>query len=129
MARKNVLKPYKVLSAQSLASNFQSNPTSITYGDNCAYQINITTTDSIGTFSVQASLDYEKDPVSNTVINPGNWVDLSLSGGTPFANAANDKIIINLNQLPFSAIRLSYTSTTPGTGHCDSYVMTKQLGG
>lgn len=128
MARKNVLSPYKILSNQSLVADFQSPPTIIPYADNCAYQINITTIDSIGTFSVQGSLDYQVDTNGN-VTNSGHWVTLSLAGGTPFANAANDNIIINLNQLPFNAIRLAYTAGTPGTGTCDAYVMTRQIGG
>ncbi len=128
MARKNVV-VYKVANAQSMAANFTTSPTLIKYLDNMAYQINISTTDSVGTFAVEASLDYAVDEVGNTVTNLGNWVPLNLAGGVPFAAAANDTILIDLNQLPFNAIRLSYTSGTAGTGHCDIYIMARQLGG
>lgn len=128
MARKNVLLPHKILSNQSLAADFTSTPTVVAYADNCSYQINITTSDSQGTFSVEGSLDYAVDMTGN-VTNAGNWVPLSLAGGTPTVTGADDQIIINLNQLPFYAIRLAYTSTVAGTGTCSAYVMTKQIGG
>lgn len=127
MSRKNVNR-YRLVSSQSLSSSFNSAPTMITYMDNCSYQINITTTNSIGTFSVQASNDHQDQQGVQQPL-AGNWVDLPLSGATaaPVANAANDNIIINLNQLPFNAIRLVYTSTTPGTGTADIWVEEKMI--
>lgn len=128
MARKDVLTPYQLLTNQSLASSFQSVPTMITFTDNIGYQINIVTSDSTGSFYVQGSVDYQKD-MNGNVTNAGNWVDLTLSGGIPTAGAANDQIIISLNQLPFNAIRLRYAPTINGTGTCNAFIMTKQVGG
>lgn len=128
MARKNIL-VYEVAAAHSLSASFQTAATVINYLDNCSYQINITTSDSIGTFSVQGSNDYQVSDPMGVIVNSGHWIDLTLGGGTPFANAANDNIIIDLNQLPFSAIRLTYTATTPGTGTCDIFLTCKQVGG
>ena len=127
MARKNVLR-HEVAVAQSLAASFETAPTVVTYLDNCSYQINVTTSNSIGTFSVQGSNDYNVSLPSNTVTDNGTWADLDL-GGTPIVNAANDVILINLNQLPFTAIRVAYTSGTAGTGVCDIILIAKQLGG
>ena len=62
------------------------------------------------------------------MVNPGNWINLVLAGGTPFVAAANDQILIDLNQLPFTAIRLSYTSTIAGTGVADIFITARQLG-
>ncbi len=126
MSRKNTL-PYRVASAQSLAADFNSAPTLIRNSDNIGYQINITTTNSIGTFQVQGSNDYTVSEVSNIVTNPGNWVAIDL-GGSPIANAANDTILIDLKQLPFNAVRIAYDSSTPGTGTCDIYILTKSVG-
>lgn len=128
MARKNTLY-YKVAEAQSLSSSFISSPTVVTYLDNCAYQLNVTTTNSIGTFKVQGSLDYKISEPGTEVQNPGQWADLPLGGGTPFVNAANDTILIDLNQIPFSALRIVYTAGTPGTGTVDIMFVSKQLGG
>lgn len=131
MSRKNVVTK-KIATAQSLGATFNSEPTVIQWLDNVAYQINVTTSNSTGTFAVQASLDYEPsgsvDPISPGGVT-GNWVDLELSGGTPSVAAANDSILIDLNQLPYKAIRLRYTSTIAGTGTCDIYINSRQLGG
>lgn len=127
MSRKNVL-PYKIATAQSLATSFTTAPTVITYTDNISYQINITTSNSTGTFAVETSDDYQKDPTTNALINAGRWVPLTLSG-VPTVAAANDTIDIALNQVPYGAIRLSYTSAVAGTGVCDIYFLSKQVGG
>lgn len=135
--RKNYLNAYvnatqassSVQLTQTMATSFTSLPTVIRYLDNCSYQINITTIDSVGTFSVQGSNDYNITEPGSYVANPGNWIALTLGGGTPFANGANDNIIIDLNQLPFSAVRLTYTATTAGTGTCQIIVNNKEVGG
>ncbi len=128
MSRKNVLKPYLVAASQSLSTSFTTNPTLILFADNIAYQVNVTTTNSTGSFAVQVSQDYQIDETTNTVINTGTWDTLTLSG-SPTVSGANDVIVINLNQLPFYAIRLAYTSSVAGTGTCNIYVSHKQIGG
>lgn len=127
--RKNILSPtIPLATAQSLAANFTTVPTIIDYLDNVAYQINVSTTNSTGTFSVQASLDYEQ---GNGLDNArtGNWVTLTLGGSTaaPVVAAANDSIMIYLNQLPYRAVRLSYASTVAGTGTASIYIMSKMI--
>lgn len=128
MARKLILRE-EISAAQSLAANFTSVPTMIPYMDNCSYQINITTTNSTGTFAVQASDDYIQQ-TQDVKGNPGNWVTLPLGGATaaPVAAAANDTILIDLNELPFNAVRLVYTSTIAGTGTADIWLFNKSLG-
>lgn len=128
MSRKNIL-IQQVATAQSLSSSFISSPTIISYMDNMSYQINCTTTDSIGSFALQISNDYSIDNLTGAVINPGNWNPIPLGGGTPTVNANDTVIDISLTQVPFSAIRLAYTSTTAGTGTCNIYFVSKQIGG
>jgi len=127
MSSKRALLPVVLASSQSLTTSFNSTPTVITYVDNVAYVINITTVDSTGTFAVQVSEDYAPPPQgSNTPANPGTWTTLTLSG-TPVAAGASDTIALSLNQLPFNAIRLAYTAITPGTGTCKITIQTKGL--
>lgn len=130
MARKSVL-PYVVAAAQSLTANFTTIPTVINYLDNVGYQITVTTTNSTGTFAVEVSNDY-RPPASGPefpVPNAGTWTPLTLGGSAvPNANATNDTITISLNQLPFSAIRLSYTSTVAGTGVAKIILFAKTVG-
>lgn len=123
------LNRYELLTNQSMAATFTSPVTVVSTQDNVSYQIDIRTTDSIGTFKIQASNDYSLIPGTTQVANSGHWVDLTLGGGTPSAAAANDDINISLNQVPFAALRLVYTSGTAGTGHCDVWVSSKRLGG
>lgn len=124
--RKNVLAPQLIASAQSLTANFNSAPTIINFLDNVAYQINATTTNSVGTFAVQASLDYQ--PADGFVeAVAGNWVTLTLGGGTPTIAAANNQIMVYLNQLPYKAVRLAYTSSVAGTGVADILIMAKMV--
>lgn len=129
MARKNVALK-QIESAKSLAADFTTEATVIQWLDNVAYQINVTTTNSVGSFIVQASLDYipSDNPMIDGMANSGNWVDLNLTA-TPVVNAANDSILIDLNQLPYKAIRLKYVKDTAGTGHCDIFVNARQMGG
>lgn len=126
--RKNILSPELISSAVSLAASFTSTPTMIPFLDNCAYQINVTTTNSTGTFSVEGSVDFvQETPLQRGVT--GNWVPLTLGGATanPVAAAANDNIIINLNQVPFNALRIRYASTIAGTGTANIYFMSKMI--
>lgn len=126
MSRSNIAL-YQLAPAQSLSTSFITQPTVINYLDNCAYQIDILTSDSIGTFKVQGSLDYKQNQPGLQIENAGHWVDMPLSG-SPSVSSANDDIMIDMNQIPFSAIRLVYTSTTAGTGIASIYVMGKKLG-
>lgn len=118
----------QIATAQSIATNVIFPVTTIRYLDNISYQINITTTDSQGTFKVQGSDDFKGDLTNTGVVSPGNWVDLPLSG-TPNANAANDSIIIDMSAMPFIATRLVYTSAVAGTGHVDVWIAGHRLGG
>lgn len=112
-----------------MAANFVTSPTIIRYLDNCCYQINMDGNGSTGSFSVEGSLDYAVNEANDDApVRAGNWIALNLSG-TPTAGGSSDQILIDLNQLPFNAIRLRYTSSVAGTGHCDVYVMSRQLGG
>lgn len=126
--RKNILPGVEIETNKSLAASFNSAITTISYLDNVAYQINIRTSDSTGIFKVQGSIDYKANSIGdNSQVGAANWVDLTLGGGIPSANGANDSIIIDLNQLPFNAVRLVYTSTIAGTGHCDIWIMAKEI--
>lgn len=117
MARKNIIAPVKIASAQSLAAAFQATATQVPYLDNVSLQLNVTTSDSTGTFKIQATVDSV------------NWIDLDLGGGVPDVAAANVNHLINLNQVPFNALRVSYVPTIAGTGVCDVWVEAKQVGG
>ena len=116
MARKNIIAPYLVASAQSMAANFTTAATTIDWMDNVFYQINITTSDSTGTFFPQVSIDgvnYNDLPVSATLVSA----------------AANDTLTYDLREVPGHKVRIRYASTIAGTGTCNVYIQAKQKGG
>ena len=127
MSRKAVLEPIYVTSTQavpiktqdglpvtqSLSASFSTVATSVKFQDNLSYQINITTTNSQGTFQLQGS----NDGVS--------YADLGTAG---VVAAANDVAVININQFPFAYMRLHYTSSVAGTGICSIVLMGRSVG-
>lgn len=118
---KNILRKYQILTAQSISASFTgATPVNIQYLDNIAIQLNITTSDGIGTFLVQASIDY--DPNTH---DSGNWVNLVLSP-SPTVASANNVILLDLNQLSFPWIRVSY-SRTSGTGTVSGFISGKEV--
>lgn len=100
---KHVLDPITLVSNQSLAASFTTPTTTVPFQDNLSYQINITTTDSTGTFNLQGSDDG---------VNFGN------TGNTIAVSAADDVGLISINQWPFKFVRVSYAPTIAGTGTC-----------
>lgn len=128
MARKNSFIS-KLLTAQSLAGSFTSPVTVVRGHDNISYQIDITTSNSTGSFALQGSNDYQPPGPIDGQANPGTWTTLPLSGGTPTAGGSNDTILIDINQYPFNAVRLQYTPTVAGTGTASIWIMCRQIGG
>lgn len=110
---KHVLDPISIASDQSLAASFNTPSTTVPFQDNLSYQINITTTDSTGTFNLQGSDDN---------------VNFANTGNTILVQAADDVGLISINQWPFKYVRLSYTSTVAGTGTCNIIFHARTVG-
>jgi len=125
VARKDVLAPIYVNStttspfefpiSQSLAANFNTISTNVLYKDSIAYQMNVTTSDSVGQFYLQESVDNV------------NFVDVGACGTV---NAANTSIVVEVDisrTAPW--IQLRYQVGTAGTGMCQILLTAKQVGG
>lgn len=136
MAKKDTLittlvNPVTNTTTFSLAASFNTPATVVRFLDNCSYQINVVTTDSVGSFAVEMSNDYYVNPVSGTIENSGNWIPLTLTsslGAIPTVAATSTNISINLNQLPFYAVRLAYSASTAGTGTATIFIADKVIG-
>lgn len=114
--RKNVLLPYKFLDAQSLASSFNSEVITIQYLDNVGITLACSgVTDNTGEFFVECSIDGE------------TWIDIEVSPQI-LLDDADDNILINLNNLPFSKVRLTFAPAggTPN-GVVTGYITAKEL--
>lgn len=109
--RKNILPPYKSLSAGDLSqATVTSSATNIEGYDNVAVQINATGTPT-GTFAIQASVDNV------------NWIDVDLPSAPTLSGSA-DQILVNMGDLAFPYLRTVYTRTS-GSGSADVWVTGK----
>ena len=114
--RKNVARSKKITDTQTLAANFNSDEYVITHLDNVGIMIVCgSVTDNTGEFKVEG---YVKGPI---------FEELTVSPLVQL-NDADQNFLLNLNQLPFEKIRITFTAAggTPD-GSCDIYVMSKEL--
>lgn len=109
------------LAALDLSANVTTDITNVQFLDNIGIQIAWIGTAPVGEIFVQTSNDY----IVNLI--PGTWTDLDF--GTPINITGNSgNHIININQVPFVAIRLFY-SRTSGTGTMTATAAFRQIGG
>lgn len=81
--------------------------------DNIGLQVSFSGT-MVGTLSVQCSIDNQ------------NYVDLTFSPPLAQPSGTNISYLIDLNQLPFPYLRVSYTNSS-GAGTLDVYLSAKDL--
>jgi hypothetical protein len=114
MGSKRIVDFDSLLVDQSMGATFQSPSTNILYTDRVGYQISFTTSDAIGTFSVEVSNDESV------------WVALTLS--TPItAASANDDAFIDV-ETAAKFVRLVYTRSS-GTGTLQAHMTAKSISG
>ena len=117
------LKPYPIIVAGQMSGNLTSDVTSINYLDNVSIELDFTG-NAQGAFAVEGSLSYFQDIYGNEV-NAGTWTPITLSPA-PVAVGVNGSILLDLNQLSFPWIRVTYTAVS-GTGTCDALISAKQI--
>lgn len=118
--RKNVLLPYHALVAGVMSTNLVSTITSAQYQDNIGIQIKWTSSDAVGTITVEASINY--DPHLGT----GDFVALTFDPALAQPSSDNGSYLINLNQLPYVYYRVSYARSS-GTGVLDVWFASKEV--
>ena len=121
MSRKAV-KTKRLLAAQSLAADFQTEWINISLGDNVGFLYATSdVTDNQGTFAIEVRMKDDNGLTSDEA-------ELSLSAVPTLADAdATD--FINLNQVPANQVRLTFTAAggTPD-GTADIWIHTKSMG-
>ncbi len=121
--RKNVIKPTKVLSAQSLAASFNGPSTNIQFLDRVGISINVTTSDAVGEFKLQGRISPSAQDGAS--LGPsGEWSDLDVD--TMTISSVDKSIVIDVLNTGLIEIRVSYTRTG-GTGTCDVWVSAKEV--
>lgn len=125
MARKNLATPTRVLPAQSLATSFNGPAMDVSYHDNVWITADCTAvTDNLGTFGVEV-----RNVPAEGKGAPSNWGTLTLDTVPTLTNSAQ-VIQINLNQVPFSQFRLTFSAAgTVPDGIADIWYTARQLGG
>lgn len=114
MGRSARLAPVAVVTApKSMAADFNSNSSTWENQEAISYQIDWTTSDSIGVFYLQTSLDGT------------SWVDVGACGTVA---SANDTSIVEYAQSGAYLTRIRYDATTAGTGTCSIKVSAKAVG-
>lgn len=111
MTLKPVILPVKLLENGDMSTALTSEVLHVQYMDNVGFQINVLTSDAYGDFSVEASIDGE------------NWSPLILSP-TVSSTGASSTFLVNINQTPFSQLRVVYEPTS-GDGYATVWTTAK----
>lgn len=88
--------------------------TDITYLDDIGFQFNVSTTDAIGTFVIEGSIDGE------------NWATVPSSSSGASLTGVSGTLLLSATLLPFPYIRAKYVRTS-GDGVCDGYISAKMI--
>jgi hypothetical protein len=118
LAAKNV-HTWKPLDAVSMSTDQTSEITDIKNLDNVGYIISWAGASPVGTVTVEVSNDKEDEPTIWHELDFGASIEITGNSGS------HD---ININQLPFSKIRIKYNRTS-GSGTLTAAMTMKQVGG
>lgn len=117
--RKNVLLPKHLLIDGDMSGNLTSDPISAQFQDNIGLQVEWTGSPS-GTFVVEASINWDER------LQTGSFYELDFNPELGSAAGSADGYLINLNQLPFSYYRVSYTAIS-SSGVLNVYATSKEI--
>lgn len=122
--RKNVILPFHLVSATSMAADITSIPTNGTFQDNVGIQVKWVSSDGVGVISIQGSINAVVNQAGTLV--SGDWYDLTFNPVLTQPNSNSGGYLINLNQVPYNFIRVKYTRTS-GTGTFDAWITEKEI--
>ena len=124
MGRKNVVRSYKMFDAVTISTDQSSTATNVLNLDNASIQVIWSGGGTpVGTITIEAT---NIDPDLPSFDSTTDYVTLTLSGTIAVSgNSGNHSII--LEEMPFYAIRLIYTSTS-GTATMSAYLSSKTIG-
>jgi len=107
---KRILQTYSMITDGDMSGDITGTAVNIQNLDNLAIQLVFTGTPT-GTFSVQGSVDNS------------TYIDVTLSP-SPVASGSGDSILINMNNVAFTWIRVKYNRTS-GTGTLNANIVAK----
>lgn len=121
MARKNVIHSFKMIDDGDASADITSSPTSTIHMDKASIRIEWSGTP-VGTVAIQAQQRKKDERIVEA-----NWFDVDL-GSTVTIDGTDTEHQILFNELPFTDLRVKYTSTS-GTGTINVKISAKQVGG
>ena len=116
MGRKNVIKSFKLIDSEDLATSFTTQNVNVINLDKASIHLSWTGTSPIGAFTVEARNGEDDD-----------WFELTLGGGTIDISGDSGDHQLNFFELPFTDIRLIYTATS-GIGTIEGFLSAKVTG-
>lgn len=119
MARKLVVKSYKLWDSADLSGNLTSNITNVIHLDKASIHVTWTGSSPDGTITVEATND---DPASLAPV----WRELDMGSAITVSGASGEHDLI-FNELPFNAVRLKY-AVSSGTGNINATIHSKSVG-
>ena len=119
MGRKNVVKSHSMFDAVDISTNQTSESTNVLNLDKASIQVNWSGTSPVGVLEIEAT---NQDPENSSSV----WRSLDLGAVVNISGNTGEHDII-LNEIPFWAIRLKYTSTS-GTGSLNATLTMKVVG-
>lgn len=125
MGNKDIIIPYKVAAAQSMASSFNAARTNIQYMDRVSISVDILSGNATGTFKLQGRTSLSTAELPKSQGPSTEWSDLPSTGQA--APASGSGIVWDILQTGLSEVRVVFTSTG-GTGTCDIWVASKRSG-
>jgi hypothetical protein len=130
--RKNVLLPFYAVGVVAdgaivsgdMSANIVSPVTVAQYFDNIGFQIAWASADAIGTIAIEGSIDYqERGPLG---VPSGTFYALTFDPILNQPNSNNGGYLVNVNQFPFTAYRVTYTRSS-GSGAMTVYWTGKMI--
>lgn len=120
MGDKRVLAPFHTLVDESMGASFTSEPTNALNQDNIGIQISWTSADAVGSIAIEASIDWDHR------LETGNFYPLTFDPVLDQPSSNNGGYLVNLNQLPYTWYRISYTRSS-GTGVFNAWITSKAV--
>lgn len=115
MGRKNIVKSFKMFDEEDISVNAQSATTNIETLDKASIHVMWSGTAPLGVLTVETRNG------TNDV-----WHVLDMGGDIAISGSPGEHCLV-FNELPFTDIRLQYTSTS-GTGTMDAVITSKTVG-
>lgn len=118
--RKNAIQAYPIINAVSMAATITSSPDNVEFLDNIGLQITWTSSNAVGTITIEGSNNYNQN------LGSGTWFALTFAPVLAQPASNNGDYGVSINQFPWAWIRVVYTRSS-GTGTLTAVLSAKAI--